>query len=393
MQKPINTLSGELNHLKKIKWILLFGFLLTSKSWSYGLGKNDDKHTSGSVDSSYVYVFKDNLFGYGFFRIPAIVRTGDGILLAFAEGRYDRKRGDSGDIDLVLRRSFDDGKTWSDLIVVWNDNENTCGNPVPIVDMERGRIHLLMTWNGGRDKGVAIANGNGYNTRRPYYTYSDDNGQTWSIPMELTNIKKSGWGWYGTGPVHGIQIQKGKYKGRLVSPCYYSTVIDGEQFRFSHVIYSDDYGSTWQSGSSTPKSGVGECAVAELSDGKLMLNMRPKDGYYRYSSISSDGGETWREMVENFELIDPRCQGSIIGAETYLLFSNNSSKGRNCITVKMSKDDGNSWTKQYQIYKGASGYSDVVLISDEKLAILYERGIKRYSEGIAFEVINLKQLK
>ena len=99
--------------------------------------------------------------------------------------------------------------------MIWDDGQNTCGNPVPIVD-DKGRIHLLMTWNYQTDKWGTITNGTGENTRRPYYTYSDDDGVTWASPVEITSaVKKEKWDWYATGPCHGIQIQKGTNRGRL----------------------------------------------------------------------------------------------------------------------------------------------------------------------------------
>ena len=154
--------------------------------------------------SEFNYIYNQGTDGFELYRIPAIVKSKSNTLLAFAEARKARSNGDSGDIDLVVKRSSDNGKTWSKQITIWNDGQNTCGNPVPIVD-DRGRIHLLMTWNFQTDKWGAITNGTGEDSRRPYYTYSDDDGITWAQPVEITSsVKKEKWDWYATGPCHGI---------------------------------------------------------------------------------------------------------------------------------------------------------------------------------------------
>src|SRR5690606_29857649 len=104
---------------------------------------------------------------YHTFRIPSIIRTAEGSLLAFCEGRKN-SRADSGDIDLVMRRSDDGGDTWSDLGVVWDEGENTAGNPCPVIDTSTGDIHLLMTWNSGKRNEKKIATGFGEDSRRVF---------------------------------------------------------------------------------------------------------------------------------------------------------------------------------------------------------------------------------
>ncbi|MEM9325020.1 MAG: sialidase family protein, partial [Bacteroidota bacterium] len=132
------------------------------------------------------------------YRIPALIVTKDNTLLAFAEGR---EAGDAGDIDLLVRRSEDNGNSWSDQIVVWDQGTNSCGNPCPVIDERTGRIVLLMTWNLGSDAEGDIIRKQGDSTRVPYVTYSDDDGLTWSTPKSLYQKGKDPqWGWYATGP-------------------------------------------------------------------------------------------------------------------------------------------------------------------------------------------------
>lgn len=344
--------------------------------------------------SEFNYIYNQGTDDFELYRIPAIVKSKSNTLLAFAEARKARSNGDSGDIDLVVKRSSDNGKTWSKQITIWNDGQNTCGNPVPIVD-DRGRIHLLMTWNFQTDKWGAITNGTGEDSRRPYYTYSDDDGITWAQPVEITSsVKKEKWDWYATGPCHGIQIQKGIHKGRLVAPNYFTTRESGKVTSYSHIIYSDDYGKTWKPGEPTPVGGVGECSVAEIGEGTLMLNMRADEGFYRKSCTSIDGGLTWSSPQISIDQIDCKCQGSILSIGGAVFLSNAASATERInMTIKKSTDNGKNWKGQYTVYEGNSGYSDIVELSDSQIAIIYEGGEKRYTDGLAFKVVSIKSIQ
>ena len=344
--------------------------------------------------SEFNYIYNQGTDGFELYRIPAIVKSKSNTLLAFAEARKARSNGDSGDIDLVVKRSSDNGKTWSKQITIWNDGQNTCGNPVPIVD-DRGRIQLLMTWNFQTDKWGAITNGTGKDSRRPYYTYSDDDGITWAQPVEITSsVKKEKWDWYATGPCHGIQIQKGIHKGRLVAPNYFTTRESGKVTSYSHIIYSDDYGKTWKPGEPTPVGGVGECSVAEIGEGTLMLNMRADEGFYRKSCTSIDGGLTWSSPQISIDQIDCKCQGSILSIGGAVFLSNAASATERInMTIKKSTDNGKNWKGQYTVYEGNSGYSDIVELSDSQIAIIYEGGEKRYTDGLAFKVVSIKSIQ
>ena len=344
--------------------------------------------------SEFNYIYNQGTDGFVLYRRPAIVKSKSNTLLAFAEARKARSNGDSGDIDLVVKRSSDNGKTWSKQITIWNDGQNTCGNPVPIVD-DRGRIHLLMTWNFQTDKWGAITNGTGEDSRRPYYTYSDDDGITWAQPVEITSsVKKEKWDWYATGPCHGIQIQKGIHKGRLVAPNYFTTRESGKVTSYSHIIYSDDYGKTWKPGEPTPVGGVGECSVAEIGEGTLMLNMRADEGFYRKSCTSIDGGLTWSSPQISIDQIDCKCQGSILSIGGAVFLSNAASATERInMTIKKSTDNGKNWKGQYTVYEGNSGYSDIVELSDSQIAIIYEGGEKRYTDGLAFKVVSIKSIQ
>lgn len=344
------------------------------------------------------HLYKGGEDGYQCFRIPAIVTSSQGTLLAFAEARKNNC-GDSGDIDLVVKRSSDNGKTWSKLVVVWDDEANTCGNPAPVVDRKTGKIILLSTWNLGTDHENQIIEGKSKDTRRIFILTSDDEGESWSTPKEITSaVKRSDWTWYATGPCNGIQIRSKKHNGRLVIPCDHIEARSKKYY--SHTIHSDDGGQTWILGGSTPADQVNECTVAELPKGKLMLNMRNYTSVrIRQTSISHDGGETWTTPKGDTALIEPVCQGSLIGyshqgKKPSLAFSNPASqKTRTNMTVRLSYNNGKSWKVKNTIYKGPSAYSNLVVLPNGNLACFYEAGIKNPYEGIVFQELSFNDFE
>ncbi len=207
--------------------------------------------------------------GYNRYRIPSLIVTKQGTLLAFCEGRTG---GDSGDIDTLVRRSEDGGTIWGRPQLVWSDDRNTCGNPCPVVDQSTGRIYLLSTWNLGTDSESQIITFKSKDVRHPYICYSDDDGKNWSKPVCISDSARlDDWRWYATGPGIGIQIQRGKYAGRLVIPANhsYTETRDGvfkknNKYGYgSHIIYSDDHGKTWRI-SETITPGCNESQVVEL---------------------------------------------------------------------------------------------------------------------------------
>ncbi|GAA4796974.1 hypothetical protein GCM10023231_26830 [Olivibacter ginsenosidimutans] len=323
------------------------------------------------------YIFKKGDDNYSCFRIPALVKTTNGVLLAFAEARKN-SCSDAGDIDMVLKRSEDGGKSWSDMVVLWDEGEHTCGNPAPVVDEQTGDIHLLACLDNDR----------------VFVLSSTDNGVKWSEPREITStVKKENWTWYATGPVHGIQLKKGTNAGRLVVACDHT----GD----AHTIYSADHGETWKLGGITehPVFHPNESTVAELSDGRLMLNMRcSNSNNRRLTSVSDDGGMSWSTPQVNETLIDPVCQGSSYSATSAdgvhrLFFANpaHESSRRN-MTLRLSTDDGKTFSKSYTVYTEFAAYSDMTLLDDDRMAMLYERGAADANEGIVFEIIPLSNL-
>lgn len=334
-------------------------------------------------------VFVSGRDGYHTCRIPSLIVTKKGTLLAFCEGRK-RGRGDAGDIDLLLKRSIDGGTTWSKTQIVWDDGSNTCGNPCPVIDQTTGAIWLLLTHNLGSDTEAMIVNGTSKGTRTAWATRSDDDGLTWSRPVDITNnVKKNDWTWYATGPGVGIQMKS----GRLVVPC--DNHVAGSKVQQSHVIYSDDHGRTWKLGGVVgPRSD--ESQVVERADGSLLLNSRSYRGENRrLVAISKDGGETWSEARSDPALIEPVCQASIVrypGTDGGLLFANPASTRRETLTIRLSRDEGTTWPVARVLHEGPAAYCCLAALANRQIGCLYERGKKHAYEEIAFARFSLEWL-
>ena len=343
-------------------------FVVLLASVSCGVWGSAEVVTQQISEPDFVDVFFHGKEGYHTFRIPALIVTRDGTLLAICEGRKTSSA-DHGDVDLVLKRSNDGGKNWGPVELIYEeggDKKITIGNPCPVVIRETGEIWLPFT----RDNDdVFVAS-------------SSDDGRTWSKPRKITaDVKKPNWNWYATGPGNAIQLERGKFKGRLVIPCDHR--VKGKPRREatrSHVFYSDDHGHSWKLGGVTDFL-MNECAVVELSDGTLMLNMRNyRRTGRRAVSFSADGGMTWSPCRDDPTLVEPVCQASLISDENpddgklRLLFSNPAStSGRHHLTVRMSTDEGKTWPDSRLLYMDSAAYSCLAALPCGDVGILFER--------------------
>jgi len=345
---------------------------------------------------------------YSAYRAPALVVSNEGTILAFTEGRIGTWQDDGAMDDIILRRSTDGGKTWGPVIMVATDGINSCKTPVPVV-LPSGRIIMIYTWNEFHEDASER------DTREIYQTYSDDDGLTWSEPSNITEqIYEEDWGWYGTGPGHGIVKQREPHKGRIIIPSRHN-IRGGVRRMTSHIVYSDDDGETWHIGALAlrhPKSS-NESTAVELSNGDIMLNSRngTDDEFYRVVSISSDGGETFHTMYLDSLLLDPPAQGTLLkhslNEETgkYNILFSNPHSGEQGVrvngTLKLSQDDGVTWSKMIRYsdpYPTFSSYSDIAVINEDgDIGVLFERGAQYMPrelrwDGVAFRIVRFDDI-
>ena len=322
----------------------------------------------------HIDVFRAGEGGYFSYRIPALIISSKGTLLAFCEGRRN-SASDTGDIDVLLRRSFDGGKTWAPAQKVADMGEDTIGNPTPVVERKTGAILLLLTSNPGK----VTERQTGPRDRTVWITRSSDDGASWSAPVEITaQVKKPEWTWYATGPGNGIQLKS----GRLVIPCDHNTT---DNRRFSHIIYSDDAGATWKIGGIAAEQ-TNESAIVELKSGELLFNMRSYHGKHRRAvQRSRDGGITWSPLQLDDVLIEPVCQASMVtDAKGRVLFSNPAATTRSRMTIRLSTDGGHTWTASQMIHEGPAAYSSLAILRGNAIGLLYELGETKPYERISF---------
>ncbi len=348
---------------------------------------------SVSVRAEELPIFTNGTGDCHTYRIPSLITAANGDILAFAEARKNGG-GDAGDIDIVLRRSTDAGKTWNALQTVWDDTSNTCGNPCPVVDAKSGAIHLLLTWNSGAEHEGDIRSGKAPLGRRPYHTVSTDHGITWTKPTDISaQADRSEWRWYATGPGRGIQLAHGAHSGRFVIPANHSRA-DGTYD--AHAIISDDGGASWHL-SDPLGDGANESCVVELPDGALLFNTRMQTHSQgtRATARSTDGGEKWTPLIHEKALPCPRCEGSLLrwsfssaGEKSILLFCNPAGPGRSNITLRASLDEGTTWPHSLNIFaRKGPGYTALTPLSGDNIGVLHET-----PSGIVLQAIALSTL-
>lgn len=354
----------------------------------------------GAVRSNAQALFVSNDGAFKRYRIPSLLMTRQGTLLAICEGRVDGG-GLTGNIDLVLRRSLDAGRTWLPLQKIADLGDDTLGNPCPVVDRETGTIWLPFTRSPGQFKEEQIVAAESSGPTTVWVTHSDDEGETWSEPRDISaTARRPEWRWYGTGPGIGIQLAG----GRLLIPSYHSE--PGTGMYRSHAIFSDDHGATWRLGETVGEH-TAECQAVERRDGAVVLNMRGtnKQGF-RSVAISDDGGQTWSEPQIDRNLPEPACQASLLaqptgkghdgqdGIPSYWLFCNPPGPTRRNLTLRASRDEGRSWPITKLIDAGPTEYSCLAWLPDGQIGLLYElsRAGQAYRPELHFARIPLSWL-
>lgn len=338
--------------------------------------------------------------GYVQFHIPGIAVSSKGTYLAWCEAR--RGASDWAGIDIVLRRSTDQGKTWSELTSIANvpgphqKNEFapknapadvTYNNPVLIAARD-GSLHLLFC----------------IEYQRCFYQRSDDDGLSWSSPVEITKAFETlrdqyPWKVLATGPNHGIELTN----GRLLAPVWLSTGTGGNGHRPSvtSTIFSDDGGKTWQIGEiAIPCTddwvNPNETAAVQLVDGRVMLNARNESKRHRrLVTISPDGSTNWSEPKFEEALVEPICMAGLVRYSLdppILVFSNpdnltkangnetpGSSRDRINMTIQLSEDDGKTWTAKRVLEPGPGAYSDLAVDQKGNILCFYGTGKRTFA--------------
>ena len=316
-----------------------------------------------------ITVFSKGEAGYHCFRIPALVMTPGGTTLAFAEGRRDSCR-DDADIDLVLKRSTDQGLTWGPLQVLFDDGDLSVNQPVPVVNRDTGEVVFVFCKN----------------NQRVFVSKSGDEGVTWSQPREISEqVVDPSWSYLGVGPGHGIQLSSGRL---LVSS--WGDLSPGPRtwrpagwgkVQFSVAMYSDDQGETWRRSQPLDIDLSDESMSVETVDGRIYMNMRSRqDKLLRAYAWSDDGGETWSEVNFDPGMPEPSVHGSLVrfttadehGRNRVLLVHPSSQTERALLTVRMSYDECRTWPVAKLLHQEYSGYSDLAIAPDMTVLCLYE---------------------
>jgi sialidase-1 len=315
---------------------------------------------------------------YHSFRIPSIIKTNNGTLIAFAEGRK-HSPSDYGDINVIYKRSTNHGVTWSALGEVVGVGPGTWGNPTAVYDWNKGtngRVWLFMSWNDAAK--ASWADFDSWGDRKVYSSYSDDHGATWSAPKDMTStLTPPDYTWDCMGPGIGIQTVF-DHPGRLIIPAK------------GRNIYSDDHGATWKY--KVIPGGTDEGTIVELLDGKLLRNDRPGSTIWatqkkRLRSVGSIEG-TFPAWAPDNALTEPKCEASIVRYNTpspaRIIFLNPNDDNQRCnMTVRISYDDGKTWPISRKIYDwntcdypnitvAKGGYSSMIKTADYSIGALIE---------------------
>ena len=344
--------------------------------------------------------------GVAAFRIPGLVTTNAGTLLGVYDARYNSSVDLQEHVDIGLSRSTNGGKTWEKMRIPMTfgqyeglpKGQNGVGDPSILVDKQTGTIWIVAAWTHGMGNRRAWFNSlpgmTIHETAQLMMVRSDDDGKTWSAPINVTSqVKDPSWRFLLQGPGRGISMND----GTLVFPTQY---IDPQGLPHAGIMCSKDHGSTWTI-SAPARDNTTEAQVAEVTPGVLMLNMRDNRGGSRAVSITSDYGKTWTEHPSNRSALqEPVCMASLIKVEAkdnilakdLLLFSNpNTTKDRKNMTIKASFDGGLTWKESNQLLLDEDygwGYSCLTMIDKETVGILYESSVAH----MTFQAVKLKDI-
>lgn len=340
-------------------------------------------------------VFTSGQDGYFAYRIPAVETAPDGTLLAFAEARK-HNLGDPGfekqDIDLVLKRSTDQGATWSPMKIIEDPGEQwSAANPCTLVDREAGVVWLF--YLRGKPGRNTYTGRPGTNDIETFARTSRDNGATWSEPMDLTSATRDladpKWRTSVVGPGGGICARD----GRLAIAVW----------RFEpwsvFAVFSTDHGRTWQRGDFVPEVSGDECQLVELADGRLLMDIRQQKAQHRWRAISGDGGRTWSKPFAGEAVSAVACAIERFSLKSAgddrdrLLWTGPKGPARSNLVARVSYDEGQTFPLERSIALGRAAYSDLTLLKDKTVGVLWERGATAGYQFITFTRFNREWLE
>ena len=327
-------------------------------------------------------VFVGGEGGHAVYRIPSIIRTTSGRLLAFAEARGSQA--DNGSNNMVVRSSDDAGATWGAMRTVCDEPGRSLNNPCAVnltSGPHAGRVLLMFqSYPTGKGEGSVATGFDGPDTCRTLLMHSDDRGETWSTPRDVSRQVKrpAPVTSVATGPGIGIQLVNGNHAGRVVMPFN-----EGPAGKWRvYAAVSDDGGDEWKLGEPAPEDSAGhgnEVQMAERPDGSLLLVARQfGGGGRRKSAVSTDGGASWSTLQAVPDLVDPSCMGGLIatssvGAPRLVCTGPASAKDRTNGQAWISTDGGATWPLALPIYPGSFAYSVPVALGGSRIGILFER--------------------
>ena len=362
-----------------------------------------------AAEPEFSEVFISGQEGYKSIRIPSVVVTTKGVVLAFAEGRAFPS--DQAENDIILKRSTDGGRTWGPVQVVHEDGKNSLNNPTAVVEQQSGRVFLIYQRIPAHLKEHSQSTETGYegaNIYRNLLVWSDDDGATWTVPLDVTRATKRATNatTIASGPGIGIQLTRGSHAGRLILPFNEGPFSEWNNF----AVFSDDRGATWKWGGNVPgaflkdaklgqRSQINEVQMVESSDGSVRLNSRQFAGpKVRKTSVSKDGGVSWSPVVDVPALRDPSCNASVLrysfgdGAAGLgrILYSGPDAMTRSNGTIYLSRDDGQTWPVKRVLWPGSFAYSVLTKLPDGTVGCLFETD---HYKRIAFARLSISWLE
>lgn len=348
---------------------------------------------SGKPSLTQTDVFVSGTDGYNTFRIPAIETAPDGKLIAFAEARkYTAEDPGFGrqEIDLVYKRSTDNGATWSPMVVLEHAGEEwSAANPATVLDRSNGKLWVF--YIRGRPKRSSETARPGTDDMINLARWSADSGHTWSEPIDITaaarDMKDPNWRVSVPGPGGAIQTSK----GRLIVAMWKMPFSD-------FAVFSDDHGQTWRRGKVVPgPQGGDECQVVELNDGRILIDMRQEKENHRWLAESADGGETWSNLRPGITVTPVACAieryAPAGAAGSQLLWTGPKGPKRKHLVMLTSTDDGKNFAHEKTISIELAAYSEIAILRDNSVGVIWERGIDKNYQFITFTRVNQDWLK